>query len=279
MKRKNTKQICIKLRRKGLTLGEIVKITKLPKTTIYHHIDKIPLPTAVEKRVKREAITRLNKFSQDKKGKCIPGRVVLKPQKYTNELIFLIAHFMFDGDIYKGSCSYQNRSKELIDRTRDSMKNLFNLTPYYKFYKDTEVHRISYHYIELADYFRGKFKELKQYIKTASLPEKKIFIQAFFDDEGCAYKWNNIRKVRGYQYDLETLNLIHNLLNDFDIKNRIEEKGKEIVISKKENLVKFRDKINFSKGIYINPNRKNSIWKKKLEKRKILDIIINSYNK
>jgi len=41
--------------------------------------------------------------------------------------------------------------------------------------------------------------------------------------------------------------------------------------------VKFRDKINFLKGVYINPDRKNSIWKKKLEKREILDYTINSY--
>jgi len=75
------------------------------------------------------------------------------------------------------------------------------------------------------------------------------------------------------------LKLIRKLLKDFDIRSRIEEKGQEIVISGKENLLKFRDKINFSKGVYINPNRKNSIWKKKLEKREILNKTIVSYKK
>lgn len=75
------------------------------------------------------------------------------------------------------------------------------------------------------------------------------------------------------------LKLIHDLLEDFNIQSKVNGKHNEIVISKKLNLVKFRDKINFSKGIFINPNRKNSIWKKKLEKRKILNYLIDSYEK
>lgn len=59
----------------------------------------------------------------------------------------------------------------------------------------------------------------------------------------------------------------------------MEKIGKEIVISRKPSFIKFRDKINFSKGVYINPKHRNSIWKKKLEKREILDIIIASYKK
>jgi len=78
---------------------------------------------------------------------------------------------------------------------------------------------------------------------------------------------------------LGILKLIHDLLEDFNIQSKVNGKHNEIVISKKLNLVKFRDKINFSKGIFINPNRKNSIWKKKLEKRKILNYLIDSYEK
>lgn len=69
------------------------------------------------------------------------------------------------------------------------------------------------------------------------------------------------------------------MLLDFGIESKIDEKYNEIVISRKENLIKFRDKINVSKGIYINPERKNSIWKRKLEKREILEMVINSYQK
>lgn len=269
---------CRILRRKGFTLGEIIKATKLPKTTVYDHISDIILPLEVKVRINNEARRRINEYiKRERKGKCIPGRIIIKPKGWTKELIFLIAHFMFDGEIRHSRCVYQNRNITLINLVKQFMEDIFNLTPYYKLYRETGVHRISYHYVELADYIKKKAQGLKKYIKTASLPEKEIFLQVFFDDEGCAYQYGNNRKLRGYQHNLEILNLIKELLKDFDIKSRIEEKGREIVISGKENLIKFRDKINFSKGIYINPNRKNSIWKKKLEKREILDRIISSY--
>jgi len=270
---------CQNLRRKGFTLDEIIKVTKLPKTTVFDHIQDIPLSVERKREIQEDSIKRITEFSRKRKGKCIPGRVVPKPKGWTKELICLVAHFMFDGEITKGGCIYQNRNEDIINQVRDLMKVIFNLKPYERFYKETGVHRISYYYVELADYIRGKAKELKQYIKTALLGEKKIFLQSFFDDEGCVYYWRNARKVRGYQHNLEILRLIQKLLRDLDIESKIDEKYKEIVISKKPNLIKFRDKINFSKGIFINPNRKNSIWKKKLEKREILNKIINSYQK
>jgi len=270
---------CRTLRRKGFTLGEIIKVTQLPKTTVFDHIQNIPLSTKRKKEIQEDAIKRITEFSRKRKGKCIPGRIVIKPKGWIKELIFLTAHFMFDGEIRHSRCVYQNRNTALIDLVKKYMESIFHLTPYYKFYKESGVHRISYHYVELADYIKRRAQGLKKYIKTALLSEKKIFLRSFFDDEGCVYKYRNNRKIRGYQHNLEILTLIKELLKDFDIKSRIEEKGQEIVISRKENLIKFRNKINFSKGIFINPNRKNSIWKNKLEKREILDYIINLYKK
>ena len=270
---------CQNLRRKGFTLGEIIKVTKLPKTTVFGHIRDVPLSIGRKKEIQENAIKRIVEFSRKRKGKCIQGRVFSKPAGWTDKLIFLVSHFMFDGEITKGGCIYQNRNEDIINQVQDLMKEVFNLKPYSRFYKDTGVHRISYYYVELADYIRRKAKELKQHINNVSLQEKKIFLRSFFDDEGCVYCWRNARKVRGYQHNLEILKLVQKLLKDFDIESKIDEKYKEIVISRKINLIKFRDKINFSEGIFINPNRKNSIWKRKLEKRKILDYTINSYKR
>jgi len=278
---------CRALRRKGFTLGEIVKRINLPKTTVYGHVYDVTLSPEsqkrlkkIQKRIAKENTRRIIEFNiKIRKGKCVPGRIVIKPKRWTKELICLVAHFMFDGDIQTHSCIYHNRNMSLINRVSALMKKVFNLRPYNWLNKDTGVHRISYHYVELADYMREKARKLKKYIKVASLPEKKIFLGAFFDDEGNV-KWRrNQRLVRGYQHNLEILNLIKNLLKDFDIESKIDEKYQEIIVSRKPNLIKFRDKINFSKGVYINPNRKNSIWKKKLEKREILNKVINSYKK
>lgn len=266
------------LREKGVTLGKIVLATQLPKTTVYDHIRDISLPLEIKEKIKREARKRINEYiRKERKGKCIPGRIVLKPKGWTNGLTSLTAHFMFDGEIKTGSCIYHNRSEALIDRIRYLMERIFSLHPRNSLNKDTDVYRISYHYVELADYIRKKTKELRQHIKTFSPVKKKIFLQAFFDDEGSVHFDKKI--ARGFQHNLETLELIHDLLQDFDIQSRIDENYKEIIISRKPNLIKFQNKINFSKGVYINPDRKNSIWKKKLEKREILDKIIKSYKK
>jgi hypothetical protein len=202
---------------------------------------------------------------------------VIKPEGWTNELIFLISHFMFDGEIKNHSCVYNNRNKVLIDQVNSLMERVFKLQSHYWLNRITGVSRIYYSHVELAQYVKEKSERLKQYIKNASLSEKKIFLKAFFDDEGSVHFDKKL--VRGYQHNLEILKLVQKMLNDFDIESKIDEKYKEIVISRKPNLIKFRDKINFSKGIYINPDRKNSIWKKKLEKREILDKAINSYQK
>ncbi|MBU4350714.1 hypothetical protein L6250_04190 [Candidatus Parcubacteria bacterium] len=269
---------CQRLRERGFTLGEIVKTTELPKTTIYGYIRNIPLSLKTKQKVTLATTKRINEFNiKYRKGKCIPGRVVLKPKNWNDDLIFLVAHFMFDGEINTHSCIYNNRNESLINRVKFSMEKVFNLRPITWLNKHTGVHRISYHYVELADYIKRRSQELKTYIKTASLKEKGIFLKAFFDDEGSVHFEK--RLVRGYQHNLDILRLVRKLLLDFSIENKIDEKYNEIVIGRKENIVKFRDEINFSKRIYINPERKNSIWKKKLEKREILERVINSYQK
>ena len=267
---------CRSLRRKGFTLTEILEATELSKSTVYDHIYDIPLSDKIKRRIREE---RVKKFSKKRKGKCILGRIVTKPKNWTKELIFLISHFMFDGEITRHSCIYCNRSKTLINQVKFSMKKVFNLEPKNWTDKKTGVHRISYHYVELATYAREKAKELTKNILTDPLTYKKIFLQAFFDDEGCAYWCKRAKKVRGFQHNLKVLKLVQKLLKDFEIESKIDKKYQEIIISRKENIIKFRNKINFSKGIYINPNRKNSIWKKKLEKREILNKIIDSYQK
>jgi len=55
------------------------------------------------------------------------------------------------------------------------------------------------------------------------------------------------------------------LLANLKIESRVIKPNK-VVISGQENLIRFREKINFSKGIKLNGNRSNSIWKKPLKK-------------
>jgi hypothetical protein len=272
---------CRNLRRKGFTLREISKLIGIPFTTIYGHVADIPISLKLKEKIRLKQIentNRLIKFNIEiRKGKCILGRIVPKPKGWSYNLIYLTAHFMFDGEINNHSCIYNNRNKVLINRVRTLMKEVFNLEPRAYLNKETGVHRISYHYVELATYILRKSKELLEYTQKATKKEKIIFLKVFFDDEGCVGLWGKKRLVRGYQNDLNILELVQKLLKDFVIESTIDTRYKEIIISRKENLIKFQDKINFSEGIYINPDRKNSIWKQKLEKRQILQTVINSY--
>jgi hypothetical protein len=202
---------------------------------------------------------------------------VIKPEGWTNELIFLISHFMFDGEIRNHSCVYNNRNRVLIDQVNSLMEKVFKLQSHYWLNRTTGVSRIYYSHVELAQYVKEKSEKLKQYIKKASLLKKKVFLKAFFDDEGSVHF--DKRLVRGFQHNLEILGLVQKLLKDFNIESKIDNKYQEIIISRKPNIIKFRDEINFSKGVYINPDRKNSIWNQKLEKREILNKIINSYQR
>lgn len=266
---------CQNLRKNGFSLGHIANFTNLSKSTVLKYITGISLPVSVKEKILQRNTKRIRMYCPFKKGRCAPGREIIRATDMNSDLIFLVSHFMFDGEINKYSCIYNNRNEALIKRVQRAMKKVFNLQPYAYFNKLTGVNRISYHNIELADHIRKWSVKIVGSIKNAPFPKKKIFIQSFFDDEGSVHYKHNL--VRGFQDNFEILQLIQALLDDFGIKSRIDKKYKEIVISRKENITKFKNKVNFSKGVYINPERKNSIWKKKIEKRVLLENTIKKY--
>ncbi len=270
---------CRSLRERGFSLKEIISATNLPKTTIFGHVSDIILSPEMKKRIHQSQTKKTIARNSARKGKCWKGREINFPKEWSNDLLFLTAHFIFDGAINYKDCVYQNRSEALILRMEKLMNKVFGLNSYRYFFQDTGVFRVAYYNVELSNYFKSKASWLMATIKDASTSEKRIFLQAFFDDEGCAHWRKSKRIVRGFQKDLKILELVEQLLKDFNIQSTIDKKYKEIIISKKENLIKFQKEINFSPGIFINPNRKNSIWKQKLEKRHILLEMINSYQK
>lgn len=267
---------CKTLRKEGFTLYEIIAKTGLPKTTVYDHIKNVPISDELKKRLEKINRERTKKASEARR---LQRRIVPKPKKWSNDLILIVAHFMFDGEILKNGCVYNNRNVVLINRMKNTVRKVFRIEAICKLNSKTGVHRISYFYTDLGEYIKSKSGDLRKYIKTASLEEKRLFLKIFFDDEGNVNIHNKGRRVRGYQKDLRVLELIQELLKDFKIESKIDKKYKEIIISRKENLIKFRNEINISKGVYINPERKNSVWKQKLEKREILNLAIDSYIK
>jgi len=274
---KSFKETCIDLRQKDYTLNEIVKITGRSKTTIYFHIKDISL--SAEKRTIISQATRERALvnSLKRKGKSL--REFSAFTKWKPENVLLVSHLIFDGEISK-KCAYNNRSVALVKRFVLLMEGVYKFPPKRYIDSTTGVIKVSYNNVAMANFFKIKSSELLSCIQKLSISHQREFIRAFFDDEGCMdfRMVKNKRSIRGYQNDMTILGTVQQLLKNFGIEAKLQGRN-EVVISGKENLIKFRDEINFSKGVRINPNRTNSLWKKNLEKRKLLDMAIASFKK
>jgi intein-encoded DNA endonuclease-like protein len=270
------KEQCIKLRKEDKTLNEIVTITGRSKTSVYFHIKNISLSARKQREISQNVRLQAKRVAANRKGKALRPHKTFK--KWTPALVLLVAHLMFDGEILKRKCVYHNRSRMLTDRVERLMCEVYDFPPTVSIDKKSGVRRVSYHNVALANYLFEKAIEIKSSIANWSSDHQREYIRAFFDDEGCMdfRIQRNIRSVRGYQKDRKTLTLLCDLLENFNIKARVREPN-EIVIYGKENLLRFQKEINFSEGVRLNPQRANSIWKKPIEKRVLLDLAIKSF--
>ena len=269
-------QQCIALRKKDHSLLEIVKITGRSKSSVYFHIRDLPLSQKRQRLAKKISGDHIRRFAIARRGKSV--RPFKRFTSWTPEMVLLVSHLMFDGEIQRGVCTYNNRSLVLIERVEDLMKNLYTFEPKRVLNIVTGVTRTAYYNVELGTYLKGKAIELLKDVVTMSRPLQREFLRAFFDDEGCMdfRPTNSKRNVRGYQKNIHILKIVQSVLLDFAITSIIH-KPNEVVISGKENLRKFQKEINFSPGVQINGGRSNSIWKQPLEKRELLERAIASY--
>ncbi|MHB1163366.1 MAG: LAGLIDADG family homing endonuclease [Minisyncoccota bacterium] len=267
---------CVTLRNKGYSINEIMEVTGRAKSSIHTHIKGIPLSKERMKQYRESSGKWIRKFALARKGKSV--RSFRTFDTWSADTVLLVAHLLFDGEIAKAKCVYNNRSKALIERVESLMRERYDFEPKWHQNKETGVWRISYHNVALSAYLNKKSKELLREIKKTPLNLRREFIRAFFDDEGCMdfRPKNNSRKVRGYQKDVQILGIIKSLLADFGITARIVLPN-EVVIVGKENLMRFEQEINFSRGVCMNGNRSNSRWKKHVEKRELLRQAIVSF--
>lgn len=270
------KEQCIALRKEGYSINEIMKATGRAKSSIHTHIKEIPLSKERMKRYREACGKWIRKYALARKGRS--KRPFRSFGEWSAGNVLLVAHLLFDGEIAKGRCTYNNRSSVLIERVEELMRGLYDYESKRYTNELTGVWRTSYFNVALSVYLNKKSKGLLQNIRKMPLNLKREFIRAFFDDEGCMdfRPKNNVRRVRGYQKDMRVLKIIKSLLADFDIASRIVLPN-EVVIVGKENLMKFEREINFSAGVYMNGNRSNSRWKKHIEKRELLKRAIESF--
>lgn len=271
------KSQCKILRKKGYTLGEIVQETGRPKTSVFFHINKIPKTKQLRLKI-REIKIKSIKGKGPVKGKSMLGRHYDNFKVWIPENVNLFAHVIFDGSIRNTGISYYNRSQNLIDNFSNKMKRIYKYDP--KVYKKSNgVFCLAYYNVELAPFFRNKISQLLSVIVSSKKQLQKEFLSSFFDDEGSVdfRKSEHIRRIRGYQHNNEILMIINKLLKNLNIESKVDTRFHEIIISRRENIEKFAKEINFSKGVKVNGKRSNSVWKRSLEKRKILANLLTSY--
>lgn len=271
------KQKCLKLRRRGYSLNEISSKLSIPKTTIHDWVNcRVILSLQAKKRIQDRVTQGSIKGNKSLNRSAV--KQITEPKNWTPELVSIVGHFLFDGysTTKKDGYVYCSRNISQINRMNNLMSRVFGLKPSIITDKNN-VTKSQFFSVKLADLISKKKEEIVRFIPTATPNLKRAFLRAFFDDEGCVTFCKNKKQVRGYQHSFQILTIIQNLLDDFGIKGYIDKRKVEVTITGKENLIKFRNKINFSSNIFINPNRMNGLWKTKITKRAILEKAINSY--
>lgn len=256
----------------------MVKALGRSKTTIFYHVQGIPLSHKLLEKIRIRNNAHLNKIRPDLRGISWLGRHCKGFKTWTPELVKMVGHFAFDGSIAQTSCAYNNRSLALINFVKNNMRPVYEYEP--RIYRNKGgVLRLTYNNVEVANFIRAKKEELMFEILNFTKKYQRSFLKAFFDDEGCVRLQDKKRLIKGYQYNNKILFLVQKLLKNFGIESKVDTRFHEIVISRRENIEKFAKEINFSKGIRVNGKRSNSVWKKSLEKRKILAMALASYQR
>ncbi len=228
----------------------------------------------------RYMLKRATKKAIEINTKKIPGR----SKELTKEKIRLIGHCQFDGSLvnmkgYK-ALVYTNKSKFLINQFKQDMLKVYGLSPTDIRIKGDKVFNIRYCCLAaLLDLDNLLERGIPEQIMKASTEEKLIFLKTFWDDEGSVH----FGITRSGKESLHINLYAEAFCEDEVVRRQLiklhEDLGfsmllfdKKIRISRKENLIKFRNELGFSPGVYISyPKSKFNGW----EKRKLLDFALN----
>jgi hypothetical protein len=135
---------------------------------------------------------------------------------------------------------------------------------------------VSCYNVAVAAWFSQREDELLQVV-SERLGWQREWLQALFDDEGHIHISRGVRRVRASQDNPAVLQHARNFLRSLGIASRTDDRARAIEITARENLRRFRNRIGFSPGIRVNANRKNGLWDREFEKRRLLDMALGSY--
>lgn len=145
-------QEIINLRKKGYTISELVKTLSVPKTTIWHHIQKVKVLPKYEKIWKAKQGGSINRFKAE----------IEKAQKHAKSLIksvgklekILIAASLYWGEGAKGDFSLSNTDPKLIKVFISCLKEFGvtrdNLSINVRIYEDLDPEKVCRFWAKVA---------------------------------------------------------------------------------------------------------------------------------
>ncbi len=165
------KTTCQELRYQGFSLNEIIGATGKPKTSVYFHIKKIPLSPTRREDFIRASTKRIIAHNRSRKGVSVGAFIPF--DAWTPNIVSLLAHLRFDGNIRYYGCTYYNRNNALIDHVRICFSDIYTYPPVVGSWKD--VARISYNNVALTGYLHSKANALFNDITQLPLELKRSF--------------------------------------------------------------------------------------------------------
>ena len=273
----SAKRKVIERRLEGESLKRLALAFGLPKSTVQGWIAGLELPDLASKKLlKRARAERIEALSR--RRRIIPAS--LYTSSFSPELVRFFAHTLFDGSIFPDRVVYYSSHLILAEQFASSGRCLFGLKPTWH-QTEEGVYRVYFFSKNLVDFLTARRSFLLGNITQMGRSERLAFLKAFFDDEGSvAFRpESGKRVVRGYQKNVEILQLIAELLKGFDIDSRLDNvsRSPELVISCQENIERFSRSIGFSEGVSFLATRKNSYYSQPVEKQAILRRLLRSY--
>lgn len=105
-------QTIIDLRKKGFTINELVKLSSMPKTTIWHHIHKIKVLPKYEKIWRAKQGGSINRFNKAIEKSRLQAKSLIKSLNKTEKM--LVAAALYWGEGSKDDFSLSNTDPNLI---------------------------------------------------------------------------------------------------------------------------------------------------------------------
>ncbi|NVM28136.1 MAG: hypothetical protein HWN65_04775 [Candidatus Helarchaeota archaeon] len=224
---------------------------------------------------------------------------ITPPQEFTPDLAKLIALIMTEGSLNERGVRIDNTSYALIDEFKNLMKRNFQIDSFSEMIrkdnnpnrkkcyicavKSVELARFLSDYIDKSDYQKATLpkeffilseKVIGEVLRIAfsadgsvSLFPRKRYQRERYERE----RWFIRKQVELSCSSPSLKDQWRNLIESLGIRCRVD--INKLTISREENIIKFKEKIDFMDGISI---QKNTLWED-TTRREVLDALIKSY--